>query len=171
MVVALLPGERAGKICTASAGAVSLRATFSGPSGETVPCPALPDPLPGVGYHPLLEDGSGEELVLSVEVRATRPGDLAASLDELLRALSAHAGLVGAVFEARAVRLAHPVVPNAFVVGALARHLSSSGVGISFGPTQTAAPDDAAVCVGVSGGERRIERVLQEHSAWQPVPL
>ncbi len=171
MAVALLPGERAGKICTASAGAVSLRATFSGPPGETVPYPVLPDPLPGVGYQPLLENGSGEELMLSFEVRATRSEDLAASVDEILRALSAHAGLVGAVFEARAVRLARPVVPDAFVVGALARHLSSSGVGVSFGTTQTAAPDGAAVCVGVSGGERRIERFLQEHPAWQLVSL
>jgi hypothetical protein len=172
MAVALLPGENAGKICTVSSGVVSLRATFSGAPGETVPPPDLPDPGPNVVVcDPLHEEGSAEERRLSCEVRSVRPGDLAAATDELLRALSAHAALAGAVFEARVVRLAEPLVPDALLVGELARDLSSSGIGVSFGPSSVPAPYGAAICVGASGRERRIERFLREHPAWQPIPL
>lgn len=171
MVVALLQDERAGKICTASAGVVSLRATFSGPPGEIVARPALPDPPPGVCYHARLEDGDDGEARLSCEVRATRPEDLAASVDEILRALSAHAALAGAVFEARVARLVDPVIPDPAIVGELARHLVSSGLGVSFGPSLSALPDGADVCVGAGGlgAERRLQRVLDEHPAWRPV--
>ena len=160
---------RAGRICTVSAGAVSVRATFCGPPGEPPPGPVLPDPRPNAGYHALRKRRNGEELTLTCGVRATRSEDLAASVDDLLRALSAHAALAGAVFEARVLRIADLLVPEAAVVGELARHLSSSGLGVSFGPSPVPAPDGAMVCLGASGDERRIERILREHPAWQPV--
>lgn len=167
--MALLTGERAGRICTVSAGAVSVRATFSGPPGEPPPRPVLPDPCPNASYHALRKRRSGEELKLTCEVRATRSEDLAASVDDLLRALSAHAALVGAIFEARVLRIADPLVADAAAVGELARHLLASGLGVSFGPSPVPAPDGAVVCLGASGDERRIERILREHPAWQPV--
>ena len=133
--------------------------------------PALPDPPPGVDYRACLEDGHGGEVGLSLEVRAMRPEDLAASVDEILRSLCAHAALVGAVFEARVARLAEPAFPDPAVIGGLARHLSSSGLGVSFGPARTPAPRGAAVCLGAGGPatERRLQRILDEHPAWRPV--
>lgn len=136
-----------------------------------MPPPVLPDPGPNVTYHPLSEGGSGEGRGLSCEVRATRSDDLAASVDELLRALAAHAALIGAVFEARAVRLSEPLVPGVLLVGEMARHLSSSGLAVCFGPSSSPAPDGAEICIGASGREREIERFLLEHPAWHPVSL
>jgi len=91
-------------------------------------------------------------------------------VDELLRAISDHAALAGAVLETRVVRLCEPRVPDALLVGRLARDLRSAGLGVSFGPSWTPAPE-AAVCVGASGLEREIERFFREHPVWQPVPL
>ncbi|MDP9455524.1 MAG: hypothetical protein CYG60_01200 [Actinobacteria bacterium] len=118
-------------------------------------------------------DGDDEAYRLSCEVRAVCPGDLAAAVDGLLRAVSAHAALAGAVLETRVVRLREPLVPDALLVGRLARDLRrrSSGLGVCFGPSWNPPPAGAAVCVGARGREREIERLLREHPAWQPVPL
>ena len=169
--VALLPEEKPGKIFTASPGAVSIEATFCGPPGETLPPPPLPDPGPSARYHALRHEADGEERGIFCEVRATRPADLALAVDGLLRALSAYAALAGAVFEARAVRLSEPLVSDALIVGRLARHFSSCGLGVSFGRSPAPAPEGAAVCVGASGRERQISRFLREHPAWHPIPL
>lgn len=100
-----------------------------------------------------------------------RPGDLAAAVDGLLRALSTHAALSQAVLEARVVRLREPLVPDAVLLGTLARDLSRiSGLGVSFGPSWHPAPE-ASVCVGAFGLEREIEHLLREHPAWQLVGL
>ena len=168
----MLPEEPAGRICTALAGAVSLEAALSARPGRDLPAPILPDPGPGVRYRAIREDrDGGAQLRLSCEVRAVRPADLAAAVDGLLRALSAHAGLVEAVLETRLVRLRERVVPDALLVGRLARALRSSGLRVSFGPSWEPAPAEAAVCVGARGREREIELLLREHPAWQPVPL
>ena len=148
-----------------------MEAVLSGRPGDPLPPPILPDPGPDVRLHALREDGDGEAHHLSCEVRAVRPGDLAAAVDGLLRALSAHAALVQAVLETRVVRLREPLLPDAVLVGRLARDLRrSSGLGVSFGPSWHPAPD-AAVCVGARGREREIEHFLREHPAWQPVPF
>lgn len=171
--MALLPGERAGKICTVSAGSVSVEASFRGRRGEDLPPPILPDPGPDARYHEIRQDGEGGAHRLLCEAQATRPAALAAAVDGLLRALSAHAGLVEAVFETRVVRLGETLVPDALLVGRLARDLRrrSPGLGVSFGPSWTPAPQGAEVCVGARGREREIERFLRESPAWQPVPL
>jgi hypothetical protein len=146
-----------------------LQATFSGVPRENMPLPVLPDPDPNVVRDLRHEEGGAEERRFSYELRALRPGDLATATDELLRALSAHAALAGAVFEARVVRLAETLVPGALLVGELARDLSSSGIRVSFGPSSVPAPYGAAICVGVSGRERQVKRFLREHPAWQPI--
>lgn len=136
-----------------------------------MPPPTLPDPGPGARYHALRHEADGEERGISCELRATRTADLAVAVDGLLRALSAYAALAGTVFEARAVRLSEPLVPDALLVGRLARHLSSCGLEVSFGRSPAPVPDGAAVCVGASGRERQVLRFLREHPAWQPIPL
>lgn len=171
MVVALLPGEKAGKICTVSAGSVRLEASLRARPGEDAPSPILPNPAPGVLYHGLREHGLGAERRLSLEVRSIRPTELAAAVDELLRAVSAHAALTGAVLETRIVRLREPLVPDALLLGSLARDLrGSSSFTVSFGPSWTPAPE-AAVCVGTAGRQREIEHLLRGRPTWQPVPL
>ena len=168
--VALLPSEDAGRICTVSAGSVSFEAVFSARPGEDLSPPTLPGPPPAALYYAIREEGDGGTWRLSLEIRATRAAGLAAAVDGLLRAASAHAALSGAVLETRVVRLCEPVVPHALLVGRLARALGSSGVGVSFGPSRGPAPG-AEVCVGVRGREIEIKRFLLESPAWQPIPF
>ena len=170
--MALLSGERAGKICTVSAGAVAIEAMFYARPGDGLPPTFLPDPGPGTRCQALREDGEAGARRLSCELRAPRPADLAAAVDGFLRALSAHAALAGAVLETRAERLGGPLVPDAVLLGRLARDLrGASGIGVSFGPSWEPAPARAAVCVGVRGREREITHLLREHPAWYPVHL
>ncbi|QIN78893.1 hypothetical protein GBA65_10585 [Rubrobacter marinus] len=166
--MALLPGERAGKICTASAGSVSVEALLCARPGEALPSPSLPDCGPRARRYGLREDGGGGTYELACEVRALRGAELAEAVDELLRAVSAHAALVGAVLETRVVRLGEPLVPDPLVLGRLARYLRSSGLGVSFGPSWTPAPQ-AEAWVGAGGRRREIEHLLREHPSWQPV--
>ena len=167
--MALLPGERAGKICTICAGSVSVEATLRARPGENLPPPTLPDPN-AARYHALREDRDGGAYGLFCEVRALRRGDMAVAVDKLLRAISAHAALAGAVLESRVVRLGEPVVPDALLMGRLARDLRSAGLGVSFGPSWEPAPE-AAIRVGASGREREIRRFFRESPAWQLAPL
>lgn len=166
--MALLPGERAGKVCTVSAGAISLEAALYVRPGENLSPPILPDPSPGVRYHAIRRDGDREAHCLSCEIRAVRGADLAAAVDDLLRALSAHAALAGAVLQTRVVRLCEPLVPDVLLVGGIARALRSADLGVSFGPSWTPV-SGASVCVGASGREREIERIFREHCGWQPI--
>lgn len=166
--MALLPGERAGKVCTVSVGAISVEATLYVRPGENLPPPILPDPSPGVRYHAIRRNGDRGAHRLYCEMRAVSEAVLAAAVDDLLRALSAHAALAGAVLETRVVRLCEPLVPDALLVGGIARALRSAGLGVSFGPSWTPA-SGASVCVGASGREREIERFFREHCGWQPI--
>lgn len=138
--------------------------------GENLSPPILPGPSPRVRYHAIRRDGDREAHRLSCEIRAVRGADLAAAVDDLLRALSAHAALAGAVLQTRVVRLCEPLVPDVLLVGRTARDLRSAGIRVSFAPSWTPA-SGASVCVGASGREREIERIFREHPAWQPVPL
>lgn len=171
--MAILPGERAGKICTVTAGSVSVDAALRARPGDALAPPVLPNPGPSAVYHAVREDRDGGVLRIFCEVRATHPDDLAAAVGGLLRALSAHAACAEAALEARAVRLCEPLVPDALLVGGLARDLRrrrSPGVAVSFGPSWTSV-SGAAVCIGARGREREIERLLRESPTWQPVRL
>ena len=160
-------------VWTLAAGSVSVDATLRARPGDALAPPVFPDPGPSAISHAIREDWEGGVLRISCEARATRPDDLAAAVDGLLRALSAHAACAEAVLEVRAVRLCEPLVPDALLVGGLARDLRrrrSPGVAVSFGPSWTPVPG-AAVCIGARGREREIERLLRESPAWRPVPL
>ena len=165
--MALLSGERAGKICTISAGSVSIEATLRARPGENLPPLTLPVPN-AARYHAPREERDGGAYGFHCEVRALRRGELAVAVDELLRAISAYAAIAGAVLETRVVRTAEPVVPDTLLVGRLARALRSAGLGVSFGPSWEPAPPEA-ICVGASGREREIGRLLRESPAWRPV--
>ena len=114
----------------------------------------------------MAEDGCAEWRRISCEIRALRAGDLAAALDEVLRAVVALATLAEAVLEACAVCLAEPATPRAPLVQGLARDLWSAGLPVSFGPSWTPAPG-ADIAVGARGLEVELEHFLREHPAWQ----
>ena len=166
--VVLLTGEPAGKISTTSAGVALLEATLCARTGYAPPSVLeLHTPPPGARLRLAARETepASSECRFSCEVRALRAGALAAALDGLLRALTAHAALADAVLEARYVRLAEPVVHPAPLVEALARDLWSAGFRVSFGPSWTAAPAGGAA-VGIGGLEGPFECFLREHPAW-----
>ena len=168
-VLALLAGEPAGRIFTRNAGSVSFEATFGWRPGEKMPAdPLLPEPPPGAGLFSLRrrEDPSSATRTLSCEVRALHADTLAGALDAVLRSVTAHAALTGAVLETRAVRLADPAVPPVALVEELTLGLRGAGLPASFGPSWTPAPD-ATVSVGTARLEKAFEAFVEAHPAWR----
>ena len=110
-MLALLPEERAGRISTSNAGAISFHATLSWPPGEEMPVWSIFDePTPGVRFYSLVQTDNLESATreISCEIRALHPAELTGALDAVLRSVTAHAALSEAVLTTRAVRLAQP---------------------------------------------------------------
>ena len=169
--VALLPEEPAGKIPTVSAGVAHVEAGLSCRHGDTPPTvPQLPEPPPGVVFVPAWEgDPASATYRFSCEVRALRAAALAAALEGILRAVTAHAALADAVLEARAIRSVEPVVYPAPLVERLARDLWEAGFRVSFGPSWV--PNlDGGLAVGSGGSEGEIECYLCDHPVWRAAP-
>lgn len=168
--LALLPGEPAGRIPTANAGAVSLSATLHAPPDEPMlPGLFLDDPCPPGAKLFFLDRSLGlsGSCRVSCEVRALRPDLLAVAVDAALRWVADYAALAGAVLETRVVRIADPAVPPAALVEGLARHLWEAGLRVSFGPSWTPSAG-ADVSIGIGGAGAAFEALLRDHPAWRP---
>jgi hypothetical protein len=169
-VLALLPGEPAGRISTRSAGAVSLRVALTVPPGtETSSEPILCAPVPGARYYSLAGgyDPASATRRISCEIRALHNEQLTAALDAALRSVTAYAALTEAVLETQAVRLADPSVTSPALVEEVARQLSGYGLRLSFGPSWTPAPW-AAASIGARGLEEALEGIFRVHPALRP---
>ncbi len=171
-VLALLPEEPAGKICTANAGAISFSATLAWRPGEGIPTgipagPILGAPAFGARFYSLrrTDDDATATRRISFEIRALCAGRLAGALDGALRSVTACATLTEAVLETCVVRLADPSVAPAALVEELARQLWDAGFPVSFGLSWTPAPG-AGVSVGIRGLEEPFEAFLRTRPAW-----
>lgn len=168
-VLALLPGEPAGRISTRNAGAISFRTTLSWCPGEDMPTGPILGDLPiGARFYSLVRiaDAAAATRRISCEIRALYPEQLTAALDAVLRSVTAYATLTEAVLETRAVRLANPSVAPAPAVETLARQLLNAGLRPSFGLSWTPAPG-ADVSVGTRGSKGELESFLRAYSIWQ----
>ena len=166
--VAVLAEEPAGKIPTVSAGVAHVEAALSCRRGDAPPpVPRLPELPPGAVLIPAWEgDPTSATYRFSCEVRALRAAALAAALEGILRAVTAHAALADAVLEARAIRSVEPVVYPAPLVERLARDLWEAGIRVSFGPSWV--PNlDGGLAVGSGGSEGQIESFLRDHPVWR----
>ncbi len=167
--VALLPEEPAGKIPTTSAGVARVEATLSYRPGDATPTPVpqLPELPPGAVLISAWEDDpTSSTYRFFCEIRALRAATLAATLEGILRAVTAHAALVDAVLEARAIRSVEPVVYPASLVERLARDLWEAGLRVSFGPSWVPMLDDG-LAVGSRGSEEEMEGFLRDHPVWR----
>ena len=166
--VALLAEEPAGKIPTVSAGVAQVEAVLTYRPGDVPPhVPQLPEPPCGAVFVPAWEnDPTSSTYRFSCEVRALRAAVLAATLEGILRAVTAHAALADAVLEARAIRSVEPVVYPAPLVERLARDLWEAGLRVSFGPSWVPMLDDG-LAVGSRGSEEEMEGFLRDHPAWR----
>jgi hypothetical protein len=146
-----------------------MEAAFSYRPGDAPPSPVpqLPEPPPGAAFIPAWEgDPTSATYRFSCEVRALRAAALAAALEGILRAVTAHAALADAVLEARAIRAVDPVVYPAPLVERLARDLWEAGLRVSFGPSWVPVLD-GGLAVGSAGLEGEIEGFLREHPVWR----
>ncbi|MBV9452961.1 MAG: hypothetical protein JOZ19_02375 [Rubrobacter sp.] len=171
-VLGLLSDERAGRICTRNAGAISFEATFNWRSHDGITAGfVLNEPAPGARFYFLaqVEDDVAAKLRISCEVRAFYTEQLTGALDALLRYVTTHAALSDAVLEIRTVRLAAPTVTAVKIVEALAWQLWDAGFPVSFGPSWMPAPD-ADVSVGSWGLEEAFEAFFRMHPAWKLSP-
>lgn len=169
-ILALLPGEPAGRISTRSAGAVSLRVALTvRPGTETSSEPILCAPVPSARYYSLAVgyDPASATRRISCEIRALHNEQLTAALDAALRSVTAHAALTEAVLETQAVRLADPSVTSPVLAKEVARQLSEYGLRPSFGPSWTPAPG-ADASVGARGLEEALEGIFRAHPALRP---
>jgi hypothetical protein len=171
-VLCLLSEERAGRISTRNAGAISFEATLKWrPDDGIMAGLVLDEPTPGARFYFLaqVEDAVAAILRVSCEVRAFYAEQLTGALDVLLRYVTTHAALSDAILEIRTVRLADPTVTSATLVEALARQLWNAGFPVSFGPSWKPAPE-ADVSVGTWGLEEAFEAFLLTHPAWKLPP-
>ena len=167
-VLALLPEERAGRISTSNAGAISFHATLSWPPGEEMPVWSIfEEPTPGVRFYSLVQTDNLESATreISCEIRALHPAELTGALDAVLRSVTAHAALSEAVLTTRAVRLAQPSEVHPMLAEALARQVSDFGLRVSSGPSWVPAPG-ADISVGTRGSGEMLKRFLLSHSDW-----
>ena len=168
-VLALLPGEPAGRISTVNAGVVSFAATLSLRPGDKMPDgPSIGGlSLPGAKLCSLYSsDGPSWTRRLSCEIRALHTGRLADALNVVLRSVTEYAALAEAVLETRIARLAESTTPPSALVERLARHLWRAGFRVSFGPSWASAPAGASISVGTLGLEAALEGFLSNHPAW-----
>jgi hypothetical protein len=168
-VLALLPEEPAGRISTRNAGAISFRATLTRcPDEEKWAGPILGDPTPGARFYSLIRrDAASATREISCEIRALYAEQLTAALEAVLRSVTAHAALIEALLETRAVRIADPSTTPTPLVEMLARQLSSAGLHASFGPSWTPVLG-AEASVGTRGLEDVFQAFLGAHPAWRP---
>jgi len=127
----------------------------------------FPEPPPGVAFIPAWEgDRTSATYRFSCEVRALRAAALAAALEGLLRAVTAHAAVADAVLEARAIRSVEPVVYPGPLVERLARDLWEAGLRVSFGPSWVPVLG-GGLAVGSGGSKGEIEGFLRDHPVWR----
>ena len=126
-------------------------------------------PPPGARFYSLTrtEDAASATREISCEIRALRLEELSTALEAVLRSVTAHAALTEAVLEARAVRLADPMVTSAPLAETLARQLSDAGLRSSLGPSWTPAPG-ANASVGTGDLEDAFRAFLGAHPALRP---
>jgi hypothetical protein len=171
-VLGLLSAERAGRISTRNAGAISFEATFKWrPEDGTTSGLILHGPAPGARFYFLAraEDPVAAKIRITCEVRAFYTEQLIATLDDLLRYVTTHAALSDAVLEIRTVRLADPTVTSVKLVEALAWQLWDAGFPVSFGRSWSPAPE-ADVSVGSGGLEEACEAFFLTHADWKLSP-
>lgn len=169
-ILALLPEERAGRISTRNAGAISFRVILRSRPGDGI-CsgPILGDPSPGARFYSLTrtDDPALATRQICCEIRALYDAQLTAALDAALRSVTSHAALTEAVLETCVVRLASPSETSAPLVQELAQLISSTGLPVTYGPSWTPTPD-ADVSIGTRGLEETFEAFLQASPQWQP---
>jgi hypothetical protein len=167
-MLALLPEEPAGRICTRNAGAISFRAMLSWHPGEGIPAGStLGEPTSGARVYSLVQNDHLESATreISCEIRALCPEELTGALDAVLRSVTAHAAFSEAILETRTVRLTNPSEAHPRLAEALARQLSDFGLCVSSGPSWAPAPD-ADISVGTRGFGEVLEQFLRSHPEW-----